>query len=795
LCLLFPALLLVSAAAAWSAPPTIVDVQVDRALDVDAPDWVSYHQRVTVYASDPDGAGDIWCVEIDDPAGGVHYISICNGGGWQVDPNTVGCEWNESDMLAPPAPGAYSVAVVGVDGWEGLTTPLCPEVGTDHPTLLTPVMDTVTDDPSPTFAWSGGLPCACSHVDLEQEAAIGRIWCGFASDANQVTFDGVLEAGRSYVWTLVSCTSSDYYGTDPRVNIWGGQRISGRFTEYAPYPEVLPDLPGKLAYDSMFTPGWVSPWHSAVMQYSPDPWVRIALGSDHSESPDWSPDGSRLLYAAWGGRLWIDTLDSTPPTLIPGIAGSDCRWAADGNRIVYAVHGPATPYLPEGWSYDIWVANIDGSSTYPLVESLETHDRWPDWSPDGMWIAYRKLPQAMGTAVWLARYDGSEYRPVVPTTLVGYPEYQVGGLTDFAWCADGQKLAVTFGASAPDLPAIDGVGIISRDGGPVTPVFINPPGYVCCAAAGLPQWSPDGTKVVFSSGWHLPYDPDWYDPTGSGLGKFEPGVELWMVNVDGTGDPVRLTYNHSHDYYVTWWAPNTEPGTDVEIVKGDTTVTFADVTETGDTSVTVFNDPPAPEPQGFTFLGDYWEVTTTAQLAENSKITLEIQYDDADVPAGQEEWLALLHWENGEWVDITVRPIDTVNNIITGECTSLSPFGIAVAPYQFNGLRPPVNNDNTSIFKLKSTVPIKFQLVAPDGSYVSNATARLRIAKISGNVTGSFDEAVSTNNPDGGNLFRYDASANQYIFNLGTKGLSTGTWVLQVVVNDLVAKEVQISLK
>ena len=54
---------------------------------------------------------------------------------------------------------------------------------------------------------------------------------------------------------------------------------------------------------------------------------------------------------------------------------------------------------------------------------------------------------------------------------------------------------------------------------------------------------------------------------------------------------------------------------------------------------------------------------------------------------------------------------------------------------------------------------------------------------------------MSTNNPDGGNLFRYDASANQYIFNLGTKGLSTGTWALQVVVNDLVAKQVRISLK
>ncbi len=787
LCLLFPALLLVSAAAAWSAPPTIVDVQVDRALDVNAPDWVCYHQRVTVTATDADGAADIYCVEIDDPAGGVHYIAICNGEGWQVDANTIGCEWSETGMVAPPATGTYSVTVWANDGSDSLTTPSCGAVATDHPTLLTPVMDIVTADISPTFSWTGGMSGAINHVELEKEANIGTIWCEGVGTGTEIAYPDVLEAGRSYLWTLVSCSFFDDHVTDPRVMLMGAQRIEGRFTEYAPYPEVLPDLPGKLAYTSMFTPSWDAPAHSAIIQYSPDPWVWLALTTDHSQYGDWSPDGSRLLYLAPGG-LWIDTLDSTPPSLIPGIGGGDCRWAADGNRIVYAVHGPYTPYLPEGWSYDIWVANIDGSNAYPLVDSLETHDRWPDWSPDGMWIAYRKLPTALNTCAWLARYDGSGDSPVVPTTLVGYPGYEVTWVRDHAWSPDGQKLAVRFAASAPDLPGIDGVGTISRDGGPVTPVFINPPGHECCASPILPQWSPDGTKVVFSSGWHLPYDPEW------GNGKFEPGVELWMVNADGTGDPVRLTYNHSFDYYPTWWAPNTEPGSDVEIVKGDTTVTFADVTETGDTSVTVFNDPPAPEPQGFTFLGDYWEVTTTAQLAEDSKITLSIHYDDADVPAGQEQWLALLHWENGEWMDITVRPIDTVNNVITGECTSLSPFGIALGP-QFRGLLQPVNNDGTSIFKLKSTVPIKFQLVAPDGSYVGDATARLNLAKILGEVTGTYQEATSTSQADSGNLFRYDSTAKQYIFNLGTKGLSTGTWMLQVVVNGVVAKEVRISLK
>jgi hypothetical protein len=41
-------------------------------------------------------------------------------------------------------------------------------------------------------------------------------------------------------------------------------------------------------------------------------------------------------------------------------------------------------------------------------------------------------------------------------------------------------------------------------------------------------------------------------------------------------------------------------------------------------------------------------------------------------------------------------------------------------------------------------------------------------------------EGTSTAASDGGNVFRYDAAAGQYIFNWGTKGLSEGTWQIRV---------------
>ena len=50
-------------------------------------------------------------------------------------------------------------------------------------------------------------------------------------------------------------------------------------------------------------------------------------------------------------------------------------------------------------------------------------------------------------------------------------------------------------------------------------------------------------------------------------------------------------------------------------------------------------------------------------------------YDESQV-VGNEADLQIFHWETGEWIDVTTPPVDTVNNIICGEVTSLSPFFI-----------------------------------------------------------------------------------------------------------------------
>jgi hypothetical protein len=106
----------------------------------------------------------------------------------------------------------------------------------------------------------------------------------------------------------------------------------------------------------------------------------------------------------------------------------------------------------------------------------------------------------------------------------------------------------------------------------------------------------------------------------------------------------------------------------------------------------------------------------------------------------------------------------------------------------------PVNNDGSSIFKLGSTIPVKFKLTGPSAS-ITTLAASLTLVKISNQVTGSVVEATSSGAASAGNAYRYDATTQQYIFNLSTKSLKAGTWDLQTDLGDGVLHTVRVSLR
>lgn len=125
--------------------------------------------------------------------------------------------------------------------------------------------------------------------------------------------------------------------------------------------------------------------------------------------------------------------------------------------------------------------------------------------------------------------------------------------------------------------------------------------------------------------------------------------------------------------------------------------------------------------------------------------------------------------------------------------TGTEKFTVAVTA-AWSGVLQPVNTDGSSIFKLGSTVPVKFQLTGASAG-ITTLQARLYLQKLGSAPAGKEVEAISTSNATTGNLFRYDGTSGQYIFNLNTKTLSAGTYQLRIDTGDGVGRNVTISLK
>jgi hypothetical protein len=116
--------------------------------------------------------------------------------------------------------------------------------------------------------------------------------------------------------------------------------------------------------------------------------------------------------------------------------------------------------------------------------------------------------------------------------------------------------------------------------------------------------------------------------------------------------------------------------------------------------------------------------------------------------------------------------------------------GSAAVQYQvvytgLTGILQPINPDNTSVFSRGKSVPVKFQLLGDE--YTGFATTGWVIQKQSV-ACGVFDgqdavlEAVTSNTPS--TIFRYDATADQYIYNADMRSQAVGTcWNFKVTLD------------
>jgi Tol biopolymer transport system component len=234
-------------------------------------------------------------------------------------------------------------------------------------------------------------------------------------------------------------------------------------------------------------------------------------------SASWSPSGDRVAYCAhldatqqWD--LLVVNADGTGRHRLTDTPGSDCLsdWSPDAQRLVFASERTGRA--------ELFTVSPAGEDLNQLTTSAGTQLEMPDptWSPDGLRVAF-------------LRFDVTcRLYTLFVTTVSSRETLELGRCTrSFQWSPHGQMIA--WSQSTQDDSGE--VYIAQADGTSVVNLSRH------AADDRRPQWSPDGSRVAFSS-----------DRTGR--------VRVFVANVSGSGtDQMALPGDLDADVRLHTWRP------------------------------------------------------------------------------------------------------------------------------------------------------------------------------------------------------------------------------------------------
>jgi TolB protein len=228
-----------------------------------------------------------------------------------------------------------------------------------------------------------------------------------------------------------------------------------------------------------------------------------------------------------GGDIFTMNSDGSDVAQLTNFAangGAACCgfWSPDGRQLVFAAQPAGAP------TYQLWIMNADGTSQRQLLNDPNGFDLEPSFSPDGSQIVFTRFNAAFQGAIYRVAADGTGL-----AALADFSRDPDISSFDPVYSPDGKTIAFD---SILRSGLIWAVFLMNADGShirPMSPAWLE---------GEMPDWSPDGEKMIFST--RAAYPPNTVTR------------QIWAMATDSDDAGLeQITFPGSSIDFVAVWSP------------------------------------------------------------------------------------------------------------------------------------------------------------------------------------------------------------------------------------------------